>query len=363
MKKILIFADSFTGYGAEHMQMWVGNGLSELGHEVCFCSVYDKDKNNYIINKSPFCSLNLERNRSGLYQYIIYYLLGVKRLVSLCKSYHFDYVITFKENPMTLVLLARLFCNICHIHSERDDPYYRDTFPSKIKMWLYRFTSIIVFQTTGARDFFSESIKHKSVIIHNPAIPSNTLWDYNKAEKTIVNIGRLDIKYKRQDLLIKAFDEVHTEFQDYRLVFVGDGEDRSYLENLACKLGIREKVDFCGKLPDASKSLSNAGIFVLTSDTEGIPNVLIEALAAGVPSVATDCSPGGAKLLIENYTNGLLVNRGDAHGLAEAIKYVLNNHDVQIYMSANAIQSIKRFAPEVIISKWNNLITRNLYER
>ena len=93
----------------------------------------------------------------------------------------------------------------------------------------------------------------------------------------------------------------------------------------------------------------DAYMFVLTSDYEGIPNSLIEAMSLGVPVVATDCTPGGAALLINNKNNGILVPRGSAHEVAKAMTYLLDNPSQAEKYGENARKVIEKYSEEKII--------------
>ena len=107
-----------------------------------------------------------------------------------------------------------------------------------------------------------------------------------------------------------------------------------------------------GVTENVERELSLAKLFVLTSDYEGMPNALMEALAAGVPSISTDCPCGGPRELIKNGMNGLLVPCNDKYSLADSIDYLLSNENVRAKMSANAKESAKLFYPNTVNDKW-----------
>ena len=351
MKKILLLSDSFNGYGAEHMIGWIGNMLADNGYEVIFCSIYDKSKNEKLSSKSNFISLNLDRDTNPLFLIFRYFMFAGIQIGNLCRKYDIDIIITFKENPLCIALIAKLFSKVKHIHSERDDPYNRDTIASKIKMWLYRFADHIVFQTIGAQKYFCKKIIDKSSIIPNPVVIPDLLWIPEKAHKTIANVGRLNVRYKRQDLLIRAFASLKEELSDWKLIFYGDGKDRKYLESLAKEQNVSEQVIFKGRVENVIERLVDDGIFVLTSDTEGLPNVLLEAMSIGMPVVATDCSPGGARTLLSE-NNGILVERGNVSEIANAIMKMVENTEFSVNVSRNARNSVLQYNPQAIYKKW-----------
>ena len=347
MSRVLFVSDSFTGYGAEHILKWLGNNLCIRGYNVTFLSLFEKDRNRELMRMAESFNLGLPDriyNRN-------YFTTGIKFICQQCKIKNYDVVITFHTNPFLLALFARPFCGYKLLHSERDNPYARDTVLSKLKMWLYRFSDVLVFQTEGARDFFNEDVKKKSVIIPNPILIPELRWR-GCYSKTLVNVGRLDIRYKRQDLLIKAFWMICKDNPEYKLCFYGDGIDKGRLKKLVIEYGLDDKVEFYGKVDNVQERLVDEGIFVMTSDSEGMPNALMEAMALGMPVISTDCEPGGAKALIDSEVNGLLVERASVEGLSTALMRLIEDKSMQTRLGDNARKKMKQFAPDLIFNQW-----------
>lgn len=357
MKRILVLSDSFNGYGAEYMIGWVGSMLAENGYDVIFCSPFDSKKDGRLSDKGKFIGLGLSRNANPLLKILQYFVFSAWNVCKICKKHNVDIIVTFKENPLCIALLAKIFTGVKHLHSERDDPYNRDTISSKIKMWLYRFTDHIVFQTKGAQDFFCNKISSRSTIIPNPVTIPEIKWSQSNSKKTIANVGRLNIRYKRQDILLHAFSRIKDELDGWSLVFYGDGYDMEELKTLAKDLDVYERVEFAGKISNVCERLVNDGIFVLTSDTEGLPNVLLEAMSLGMPVIATDCSPGGAKALVSE-DNGILVERGNISQVAQAILNLVADAPKTRLLAQNARASVSKYAPNTISEKWINVINK-----
>ena len=133
--------------------------------------------------------------------------------------------------------------------------------------------------------------------------------------RRFVAIGRL-ARQKNFSLMLRAF-AAGSHGED-RLVIHGDGPERKALAALAARLGIEERVDFAGHVPDASAQLRPTDILLLSSDFEGVPAAVLEALAVGMPVIATDCSRAMRPLLRDGAL-GELVPPGDVHALARAI--------------------------------------------
>lgn len=347
MQRILLLSDSFNGYGAEHILKWLGNMFCQHGYGVTFCAIFDQEKNSELDVRANYYQMSFARN---VYDKN-YFLKGVNFLRNISKGEQFDYVITFHTNPFLMTLLARPFCGFKILHSERDNPYARDTLVSKAKMWLYRYADIVVFQTEGAQQFFDKKTIRKSTIIPNPTEIPESKWN-GVDSKTIVTVGRLHIKYKRQDVLLRAFRKVLDSYPDYKLVLYGDGPDRKSLEQLVKELSMDGSVEFKGKVANVIKKIVDEGIFVLSSDSEGMPNALMEAMALGMPIISTDCEPGGAKALIDDGVNGLIVKRADSDELSHALLSLIGDAKKRTEMGENAREKMKGFQPERIIEMW-----------
>jgi glycosyltransferase involved in cell wall biosynthesis len=138
----------------------------------------------------------------------------------------------------------------------------------------------------------------------------------------IVAAGRLEPQ-KRIDVLLRALAELQAKLPA-RLLVLGDGPQRASLESLATALGLAERVSFLGFQSNPFAFLARAQAFALSSDYEGFPMVLAEAMALGVPAVATDC-PTGPRELLEGGSGGLLVPCGDPVALAAALHQALTD--------------------------------------
>ena len=110
--------------------------------------------------------------------------------------------------------------------------------------------------------------------------------------------------------------------------------------------------------PDNALKISYAAFFVLSSDYEGIPNALLEAMSIGVPCISTDCSPGGAAMLIQNKKNGLLVSRNNANALADAMEYIICHPVEAELMGKNGMYVCDAFSEKTISEKWLSFIEK-----
>jgi glycosyltransferase involved in cell wall biosynthesis len=138
----------------------------------------------------------------------------------------------------------------------------------------------------------------------------------------ILGVGRLT-EQKDFSTLMRAFTCVRAK-RAARLVILGEGKLREDLEDLASKLGIQADVEMPGFVENPLQYMARASVLVLSSKYEGLPGVLIQAMACGCPVVSTDC-PGGSAEILDNGKYGVLVDIGDAEGMAKAILSELDN--------------------------------------
>jgi glycosyltransferase involved in cell wall biosynthesis len=167
--------------------------------------------------------------------------------------------------------------------------------------------------------------------IHNPVIPDDLdalqaepaphPWFEDGGAPVVISCGRLEAQ-KDFSTLLRAFS-LAREKTAARLVLIGDGRERKALQDLAASLGIERDVVFLGRIENPFAAMARADLFVLSSVWEGLPNVLVEAMACGCAVVSTD-APGGARDVLLNGCLGPLTPTGNPHALAAAILDVLD---------------------------------------
>lgn len=271
-----------------------------------------------------------------------------------------DCVISFGSTSLTLVTMLKSRRGYRTIYSERSDPNYcARTISDKLRYYCYNFADKMVFQVPGVRDYFNEKIRKKSVIIPNPVGIPTEQWRL-EGTKDIVCVARMEMRQKRHDVLFKAFKKVLERVPEVRLHLYGDGGDMQKTRNLAGVMGLEDKVVFHGNIKNVKDAIGKYRVSVLTSDYEGMPNTLLEAMAKGMPVVATDCSPGGAAYLIENNINGILVPRGDSDAVAEAIVKILKDDSFAIKIGNAARERAKQQSYERNKEEWLKTISEVL---
>lgn len=363
--RVLFLAENLTYGGVAHRFIELANDLANRGMDVTLYVYNGEIQLIKKVNKSVKCITQALENNTGdwFYRNFIYRVKCIKNINIFLQSNKYDVIISFNDMVNINVLMSKVPEKCKVIISERSDPNYNKKYLQIVKKIIFNKADGIVFQTNGARDFFGKKIKVKSAIIPNP-IPNNfNVQIYNgEREDIIVSVARLWIYQKRQDVLIKAFKEITKINDSIKLVLIGDGPDQKVLEELVEQLEIKNRVVFSGVSSQVLDDIKKAKMFVLSSDFEGIPNALIEAMACGLPVVSTDCSPGGARMLIDNGKNGLLVECGEPEKLAQAIKYMLEHPKKALEMGKCAVKIVDRFNAMKIYDEWEDYIKKVVRE-
>ncbi len=272
-------------------------------------------------------------------------------------------VVTFLQPSIPMVLLAGRKTRNKIIISERGDPQrlmnhrYGYNFIKKY----YERVDRVVFQTENAKDVYPKNIASKGVVIFNPVkgdLPERYEGERNKNITTFCRIS----PEKNLEMLIEAFCLIKDSFSDYKLKIIGDGvndNEKLYLKklkNLVSQLNLDSYVSFLPFSMDVHQNIYKDALYINCSNHEGMSNAMLEAMACGMPVICTDCPIGGAKAVIKNGENGLLVGVGDAKGLAEAIKKVISDKDLSEKLSENSASIKDELSLSNIARKWMELL-------
>lgn len=223
----------------------------------------------------------------------------------------------------------------------------------------FRGADAVVFQTQEEMDFFPVPIKKKGTVIPNPVRQDLPLPYEGKRRKIIVNFCRLEPQ-KNLPLLIKAFAGLGKEGEDYDLRIYGKGPLRESLEKMVESLGMSDRVKILPFSSRIHEEIRDMSMFVSSSDYEGISNSMLEAMAIGLPCICTDCPAGGARLVIRDGENGLLVPTGDRAALTEAMRRLIRNPVAAEKLGRNASRIRLEFSSEQICGQWEKLMRQVL---
>jgi glycosyltransferase involved in cell wall biosynthesis len=201
-----------------------------------------------------------------------------------------------------------------------------------------------------ARKFEKDGLNNVAVM-HNPLsfYPSSPA---PLTSKTVISIGRYDPQ-KNQKVLIDAFALVASKHPDWRLQLWGSGPLETQLREQIATLGLTGTIEVMGSTDDAESALLASSVFALSSDFEGLPVVLCEAMACGVPCVSVDCGPGIAEI-IRDGEDGIIVPPGMS-ALAEGISRLIEDAELRRAMGARARENIRRFSVPQIMRQWDDV--------
>ena len=276
-----------------------------------------------------------------------------------------DVVISFMDQANLLSLLAApksipvLVCEQVHPGRsslvERGQPLLLRMAFKLLREWLYRRASAVVLLSHDSKSYFSKAVQKRIEIIPNPAVePLIEELDVEIPRQSILTIGRLS-KQKNFPLLLRAFADVVQEEPDWNLVIIGEGPERETLEQLISALNLRGQARLAGRTKAPYAALKQADFYVLSSDYEGFPLTLCEAMASGKAVIATDC-PTGPRDLLEGGKSGVLVPVGDRKALGEAILRLIREPELRREYEEQGRTVLERYGLAKIASKWEELM-------
>lgn len=278
----------------------------------------------------------------------------LKKLHLIWKKYDPDLVLSCigKNNFMTVVTtMGTRTRPVVSVVGEAREEYPGRVMPMLANL-LFPFAAGVILQTERSRNFFSERVGKRAVILPNSLNPDFMKPRYEGERKPqIVSVGRMDAN-KNHEMMIRAFARLSGKYPEYVLTIYGDGELHSYLKALAEDLGVGERVELPGVIPNVAQRIEKASLFLLTSFSEGVSNALIEALATGLPVIATDVPSGGTVELMTDGVDGLIIPVGDQKALEEAIDRLLGDPVYAQRLGREAVKIQERLAPERVNRLW-----------
>lgn len=284
----------------------------------------------------------------NLYSYYgIFYKVVMVTVIRF--KYHIDTTISFLTYPNLINVLA--WGNNRKIVSERNDPSRQNRYYQKRAAFAQRKADFVVFQSKKVQKMYSEDMQEKSCIIPNPIEVSCFVSEYKT--KKVVTAGRLN-KQKNHRMLIEAFALFHTLHPDYHLYIYGVGNLWEALHQATDYYGIKEYVHFEGFKEDIHAAIADAEMFVLSSDYEGLPNALMEAMTMGHACISTACT--GADELIVDGKTGLLVPVGDAAALSGAMCRLSDNPELRERLGKAAAIAAQEWATERVARLWERIL-------
>ncbi len=351
--KILFYTGAMGKGGAERVIANIANEFIKNNEVIIVTSTNEKSE--YQLNPNiKFLTLDKNKAPQNFIVKNIKRLVSLKRIIRKNKP---NICISFLPEPSYRLMAVNFFKRYKTIISIRNDPKveYNTWFEKLLVKLLYSRADGFVFQTEEAKNFFSIKIQERATIIPNPINEKFLCKPFDKMrDKSIVTVGRLTSQ-KNHKLLIDAFYRVQLKYTDYILKIYGDGELKKELIKYCKKLGINNKVKFMGNVENVKNEIYKSSMFVLTSNYEGMPNALMEAMALGVPCISIDCPCGGPKYLLAD-GRGILVS--SKKELVHNMNKLIKDSSKAKTISKKASEFCKDLTCEKIANEWLKYISK-----
>lgn len=394
-KQITLLIKQMVGGGAERVISLLSNSFSERGYDTTLIITHQslKDADLTYIQKS-IRTISLKDEVTKESKNLKRFLMLKTRLVGkfdrtilkksddrfLIKKYevrNYDKVQYLKkyftrnqENIIVAFLNDSIFLTLLSaqkrdrvIISERSDP--SQSVSSKTNMAFFRTmydrADQIVFQSSDVMQWYNNRIQVEGRVIFNPLKPDLPGRFNGLRKKRIVNYCRIS-KEKNLHLLITSFEKFSKDFPEYELWIYGDavGEiSQRYVENVKKsinELDCKNKIHILPAQQDIHHLIRDYAMFVSSSDFEGMSNSMLEAMAIGLPTICTDCPAGGARAVIKDHENGILVPVNDVQAMANAMKEIAGDSELAEKLSLNGTKLREELSVNKIVNQWMEII-------
>lgn len=358
-KRIAFYCSSLARGGAERVFVNLAEYFTDKGYQVFIVTQY-RLKDEYTISdriQRVISDLTLEEVQKGR---IKNFINRYRKLRRILQEIHPDIVFSCIGKNNFMALAAGVFCKRKTVVSVVSDPkreYYTRYMRFLAKNY-FVFADGIVLQTKQAMEYFPKRIQKKSVILPNSLNPAFLKPRYEGVrKKEIVAVGRLDDN-KNHAMLCRAFAKLAQDFPDYRVVIYGEGEKRKALEWLIGDLQMEDCIFLPGRTEHVEDEIYKSSLFVMTSNVEGMPNALLEAMALGLPVISTDCPCGGPGEMIRHGENGYLIPVRDEEALQKQLRYCLSHPEEMDMVGREAAKLQEKMNPESVNRQWEAYFNR-----
>lgn len=355
--KAIVFTDHFGNGGAERVASLIINGIAkDINNEVHVC-VFE-DLNNYNMAKERVIFHLLADTHKNHFQNA---WIKIKRLAHVIKTIKPDVIYSFGPIMAGYVYFAKKlsgYSKLRVIDSERNDPRFEpvENWKKKIRNFCYNRADLLVCQTPMAVELLEKQygVKTRKIIIPNPITANLPTWKGIES-KEIITAARLT-EQKNLPLLIDAFAKLNAEYPEYHLTIYGEGKLRQFLTEYINKKHMSDHISLPGFAKNIHTIMSNAYMYVSSSDYEGISNSMLEAMGIGLPCVCTDCPVGGAAMVIKNGTNGILTKVGSIEDLYKGMKTLVDDKKILHKISESSRYVNTEYSLEKITERWIKLV-------
>ncbi|OPZ24710.1 MAG: GalNAc-alpha-(1-_4)-GalNAc-alpha-(1-_3)-diNAcBac-PP-undecaprenol alpha-1,4-N-acetyl-D-galactosaminyltransferase [Deltaproteobacteria bacterium ADurb.BinA179] len=363
LMKIALIIGTLRGGGAERIMSGMANHWLSQGHAVTLITHDAQERDSYPLEPGANrIGLDLTGPTQGPLQTLGQRVRRITVPRGIIRTLRPDVVISFTYMTSCETIIALWDTGIPLIVSERNNPVAQriPTFWGVLRTLLYPRSRAVVMQTekaaAWARRYVDKGRVHVIPNFVEAPTPSPGLCpiDLPGTRHLVAAAGRLTHQ-KGFDLLVEAFSRAAGDRSDWSLVILGEGEDRRLLQDLISRLSLDDRVLLPGRIQNLEPVLRRSDIFVLSSRYEGFPNVLMEAMALGLPVISTDC-PYGPGDIIRHGHDGILVPNQDVQALANAMGALIEDEGERRRLAAQSASVLDRFGKDAIMHQWEKLI-------
>ena len=344
---------SRKGGGAEKMLCLLANDFSEKGYKVHIFSWDSKGSQSfYSVPKDVvWHQLDFREGFKDKFR-------RVKELRKIFIKHKIPIMIGFVMSGDLTVYLAAKLSNVRIISAERNAPtmykYLYKPYRSWLNFNLLRLSDKIILQNQDFVKGYPSFLHKKIEIIPNPVNMPEKISNQTEPKnenKIILYVGRLESVQKRPMLLLEAFANISETFEDWNLIFLGDGDGKKEMITRIKMLNLESRVIIFPTTPDLSSFYENAQLYAIPSAWEGFPNSLAEAMSHGLPAVGFEDSQGVSSLISKS--NGWLAKGlNSPKELSYALVEAMENSNKRVQKGFSARKTIEKFDPKKIFNLW-----------
>jgi len=361
--KILMLVSSMHAGGAERVAATLVNAWAERGDDVTLTPTYSsKGTCFYPVSETVRLAwlADLAGTRASGARGALRRLAALRRHIRDTRP---DVVVSFLTNVNVAAILATRGLGVPVIVCERTNPVAETTTGStwrRLRRLLYPYADMVTVQAEDTAGPFARQVPgiKRLAVIPNPLpaplldAPRVALRD--EGPRALLAMGRL-VPDKQFDLLIDVFARLAPDFPEWSLRIWGEGPERPSLQAQVARQGMQDRISLPGRTEAPWDELAQGQAFVLSSLVEGFPNVLLEAMALGLPCAAFDC-PSGPRELTRDGQDALLVPAGNRDALGAALRRLLGEPALRRQLGERAAGSVReRYALSSVLAHWDLL--------
>lgn len=336
----------------------VSSRLAHRGHQVVLVTLDDGASDRHQVDPAVRrIHLDVMGESHGLLQKLTSNRARMHAIEQVIRDERPDVVASFCDRTNITVLLGCSRLNVPIVISERSDPAKQKLgflWEAARRRAYPKARRIVALTATAAKHL--QSLSSKPVVVIPSAVdtpPCESDRELASQQQRVVGVGRLEYE-KGFDRLIEAFALATSDHPEWSLRIVGEGSLREELEQLGHQLEISEQLSFTGWIDSVWSEITSATLFALPSRYEGFPSALLEAMAAGVPSVSVDCE-SGPREIISHERNGLLV-RNSIVELAEGIRRLIEDVDLRERIGQTGMAVTQRYNWDGMVDAYEDVL-------